>query len=277
MMNTLRLQLRFLLPLAHHPLHRRLPGAAGGRPAGAALVRARPQPARRAGHQHARRLDRRGAAGRPREPPADAVQPRRAGRAAGRDRPVRHRRQAAAPFGGVPGRPHLQGRPGHRRTARPAHAHRGRAGACRRVRGVGRRQAACRRPGAAAGPQLHRAAQPGHAALPDRAHRRARTGDRGHRRHRGADHLARLDRRRARAAARRGAAAAVVGAARRPAARAGAVRRRAAHPAARPGGRIPPLARPRDAVGSEAPALAAAHAAARRPADRGVEPRALHP
>ena len=59
--------------------------------------------------------------------------------------------------------------------------------------------------------------------------------------------------------------------------RAGAARRRPARAAARPGGRVPPRAGPRCRVEPGPPARAAAHAAARRPGHRGLQPRALHP
>ena len=59
--------------------------------------------------------------------------------------------------------------------------------------------------------------------------------------------------------------------------RAGAARHRPARAPARPRGRVPPLARARGAVERRAPALAVAHAAARRRGHRRVEPGALHP
>jgi hypothetical protein len=62
-----------------------------------------------------------------------------------------------------------------------------------------------------------------------------------------------------------------------PAARAGALCRRPAGAAARHGGRVPPLAGPARRLDRRAPAQPAGHAAQRRPGDRGVQPRALHP
>ena len=89
-----------------------------------------------------------------------------------------------------------------RRRARPAAAHRRRPGA--RGRASGQRRFRPRgRPGAAAGPELHRAAQPGHPAIPDHPHREPGRGDRAGHGDRRAAELARLGLGHARAAARR--------------------------------------------------------------------------
>ena len=129
-----------------------------------------------------------------------------------------------------------------------------------------------RQPGAAARPELRRPAQPGHAPVPDRLHRRARLRDRAGHRGGGAHQLARLGVGHERHSARRGPDPAVLAAA-----RAATGGERGARAAARPGGRVPAQPGAGDGVGPRSPARAAAHPAARRPGDRGVQPRALHP
>ncbi len=100
--------------------------------------------------------------------PADAVRPRRAGRAPVRDRPVLARRHAAAPDRELSAEPELPRGEDRVGAARPAALARRRPGPRRRAPGQ-RRDGTGRQPRAAARHELRRPAQPGHAPLPDRS------------------------------------------------------------------------------------------------------------
>ena len=157
--------------------------------------------------------------------------------------------------------------PAARSAAGAAH----RRGARGRVSGQQRTRQR-RRAGAAARPELRRSAQPGHAAVPGDLHHRPRPGGGADHRGRGAAQLARLGLGHACHPARRRAdppAAAAAGAA--------AGGHRGARALARPRGRVPPQPGAGDRMEPRAAARPAAHAVARRPGDRGVQPRALHP
>ena len=90
------LQLRFLVPLVAHPGGSRLCRRAADGPTDLALVRARPEHSRQAGHHHLVRFDRRGARGGQAAAAPGLVRARGAGRTAVRDRPVHARSFAVA-------------------------------------------------------------------------------------------------------------------------------------------------------------------------------------
>ena len=167
--------------------------------------------------------------------------------------------------------PGLPGGASRCRAARPAPSTGGRSGPRRRAHGR-QRDRADRQAGAPARHELHRSAQPGHAALPAALHRRTRPGHRADHGDRRAAQLARLGVRRSRPAARRRPAAADDGHAGN-----GAAGRRDPCPHARPGGRVSAGPGTAGQLGCGTTARAPANPAAGRPGHRRLEPGALHP
>ncbi len=180
-------------PAGTHTGGRSLSCLAADGPPDAALVLEGPQPARHVGDERLVRFNRRSVAG-PQEctAPAVAVQSRRAGRAPGGHRPVLERGCPPSKQPGVPEHAELCEREGNRGASRPAASHRRWLRACRGSPGH-HGQRPDRQPGATARHELHRAAQPGHPQIPDRADRAAGCGDCIDHRGGGAAELARLD------------------------------------------------------------------------------------